>query len=325
MKSLTGNMALAAAALMALTIVRGAGRGAAEIRHHRHRRRHRRLLRGRRRGLPADEQEPRANRPALLGRIDRRLGVQRQRHQVRRTRFRPGAVRHAVQRRQGRRPVQGQGRSRPARGLLRASRAVHGAGAQGCRRDQVRRLQGQALQHRQSRLRHARLDGRTAQADGLDQGRLLARRRAQGRRAGHRALRQQDRRLLLRRRPSLGRHPGPDHRLRRQAHFAHRPRGRCAGQGASVLRQGDDPRRHVCQQSEPDGNLRRARHRRDLVEGARRSRSTLWSRRCSTISTSSRSCTLPSPISIRRTMVKNGLSAPLHPGAIKYFKEKGWM
>jgi TRAP transporter TAXI family solute receptor len=24
-------------------------------------------------------------------------------------------------------------------------------------------------------------------------------------------------------------------------------------------------------------------------------------------------------------MIKNGLSAPLHPGAIKYYKEKGWM
>jgi TRAP transporter TAXI family solute receptor len=24
-------------------------------------------------------------------------------------------------------------------------------------------------------------------------------------------------------------------------------------------------------------------------------------------------------------MVKNGLSAPLHPGALKYYKEKGWV
>ena len=24
-------------------------------------------------------------------------------------------------------------------------------------------------------------------------------------------------------------------------------------------------------------------------------------------------------------MIKNGLSAPLHPGAVKYYKEKGWM
>jgi uncharacterized protein len=26
-----------------------------------------------------------------------------------------------------------------------------------------------------------------------------------------------------------------------------------------------------------------------------------------------------------KDMIKNGLSAPLHPGAIKYYKEKGWM
>jgi hypothetical protein len=24
-------------------------------------------------------------------------------------------------------------------------------------------------------------------------------------------------------------------------------------------------------------------------------------------------------------MIKNGLSAPLHDGAVKYYKEKGWM
>jgi TRAP-type uncharacterized transport system substrate-binding protein len=24
-------------------------------------------------------------------------------------------------------------------------------------------------------------------------------------------------------------------------------------------------------------------------------------------------------------MMTNGLSAPLHPGAVKYYKEKGWM
>ncbi|HEX2892127.1 TAXI family TRAP transporter solute-binding subunit, partial [Vineibacter terrae] len=26
-----------------------------------------------------------------------------------------------------------------------------------------------------------------------------------------------------------------------------------------------------------------------------------------------------------KRMIKDGLSAPLHPGAIKYYKEKGWM
>jgi uncharacterized protein len=26
-----------------------------------------------------------------------------------------------------------------------------------------------------------------------------------------------------------------------------------------------------------------------------------------------------------QNMIKDGLSAPLHPGAVKYYKEKGWM
>ena len=26
-----------------------------------------------------------------------------------------------------------------------------------------------------------------------------------------------------------------------------------------------------------------------------------------------------------KTMITDGLSAPLHPGAVKYYKEKGWM
>ena len=73
-------------------------------------------------------------------------------------------------------------------------------------------------------------------ADGLEDHGLLARRRAQGRRAGHGAVRQQDRRLLLRRRSSVRRHPGSDDRVRRKADLAHRPGRRCAGQGASVLR-----------------------------------------------------------------------------------------
>ncbi len=27
----------------------------------------------------------------------------------------------------------------------------------------------------------------------------------------------------------------------------------------------------------------------------------------------------------KEEMIKDGLSAPLHPGAAKYYKEKGWM
>ncbi|MEI7431059.1 MAG: TAXI family TRAP transporter solute-binding subunit, partial [Betaproteobacteria bacterium] len=27
----------------------------------------------------------------------------------------------------------------------------------------------------------------------------------------------------------------------------------------------------------------------------------------------------------QKDMIKNGMTAPLHPGAVKYYKEKGWM
>ena len=70
---------------------------------------------------------------------------------------------------EGREVLQGRRRLRgPARGVLGASGAVHGAVAQGSERHQIRGLQGQALQRRQSGLRHARLDGRAADADGLE-------------------------------------------------------------------------------------------------------------------------------------------------------------
>ena len=64
-------------------------------------------------------------RHPLLGRIDRRLGLQRQHDQGRRARFRHGAVRRAVQfsERPGR--IQGQRVRRTARGVFRASGAVH--------------------------------------------------------------------------------------------------------------------------------------------------------------------------------------------------------
>ena len=28
---------------------------------------------------------------------------------------------------------------------------------------------------------------------------------------------------------------------------------------------------------------------------------------------------------VEEQMIKDGLSAPLHPGAVKYYKERGWM
>ena len=75
----------------------------------------------------------------------------------------------------------------------------------------------------------------------------------------------------------------------------------------------------------PTHDLRRAGDHGHLGQGTRTSRLRRWSRRCSRTSTSSRSCTRPSPISIRKQMIKDGLSAPLHPGAVRYYKEKGWL
>ena len=53
---------------------------------------------------------------------------------------------------------------RPARGVLGAPRALHRAGAQGSQRQELHRLQGQALQRRQPGLGHARVAGGTARA-----------------------------------------------------------------------------------------------------------------------------------------------------------------
>ncbi len=65
--------------------------------------------------------------------------------------------------------AKGQGQFKDARRIRRSARrvlgapgAVHRARAQGSQHQDVRRLQGQALQRRQPRLRHARLDGGAA-------------------------------------------------------------------------------------------------------------------------------------------------------------------
>ena len=244
---------------------------AAEVRHHRYRRRDRRLLRGRRRHLPARQQGPRQARPSLLRGVDRRLGIQRQHDQGRRARFRHDAVRRAVPGLQRHRPVQG-GRQRPARGVLRASGAIHGRCAQGSQHQAVHRFQGQALQCRQSGLGHALGDGRASRCREHEDLGLRARLRAEGGRARAGAVRQQDRRLLLRRGPPLGQHPGPDDCLRREARLAHRPRDRRTGEEVSVLRLCDDSRRDVREQSGADQDLRRAGDARELVEGFGRHR-----------------------------------------------------
>ncbi len=244
---------------------------AAEVHHRRHRRCDRGVLRRGRRHLPPGQQGPRQTRHSLLGRIDRRFGVQHQHHQGRRTRPRLRAERRAVQCRQRHGAVQGRWRlRRPARRVLGAPRAVHGAGAQGSRRQELRRLQGQALQRRQPRLGNARVAGGIAGGHGWQAERLFTRLGAQGRRTRAGAVRRQDRRLLLRRRPPEREHPGPDHLVRRPAGLDHRAGDRQAGGRQALLRQGHDPRRPVPEQPEPDPDLWRAGHPGRVEQGAGR-------------------------------------------------------
>ena len=74
-----------------------------------------------------------------------------------------------------------------------------------------------------------------------------------------------------------------------------------------------------------DDDLRRARDGRRFGEDARRNRLLRSSRPCSTTSTSSRSC-IPALANLTpQDMIKDGLSAPLHEGALRYYREKGWV
>ena len=106
---------------LAADAVAGRRRRRTEVHHHRHRRCDRRLLRRRRRDLPPDEQGPRQARHSLLGRIDRRLGVQHQHDPRRRTRLRRRPVGLAVPRLQRHQGVrQGRAVQGSARGVLAA-------------------------------------------------------------------------------------------------------------------------------------------------------------------------------------------------------------
>ena len=142
----------------------------------------------------------------------------------------------------------------------------------------LRRLQGQALQRRQPGLGHARVDGRAARRDGLEDGRLLARLGAEGRRARPGAVRRQDRRLLLRRRPPVSANiQDPDHVVRREAGVGHRPGGRQADRRQAVLREGHDSRRPVSRTTrDATDDLRRARDAWSPRRRRRPTRSTRW-------------------------------------------------
>ena len=137
-------------------VCRGARRGAgAEIHHHRHRRRDRRLLSDRRRDLPAGQQGPQGARHPLLRRDHRRLGLQRQ-HDPRRassTSASPSRTCSTTPTTAAREFAEPGTVREPALGVLGPSRAVHRGRACRCRHQDLRRPEGQAGQHRQSRAR----------------------------------------------------------------------------------------------------------------------------------------------------------------------------
>jgi TRAP-type uncharacterized transport system substrate-binding protein len=214
---------------------------------------------------------------------------------------------------------------RPARGVLGAPRALH----RGARKEaggKLRRLQGQALQRRQPRFSGTRASmEETAERDGLEAGRLLARLRAQGRRARRRTVRQQDRRLLLRRGPPQRQHPGPDHDLRRQAGAADRPGGRQAGADKPVLRQGQRSRA-ACTPATRTRHLPTACWPPSSPV-AKVPADTVYEVVKAVFENFDEFKKLHPALAHLdpKDMVKNGNSAPLHPGAVKYYKEKGWL
>ena len=148
---------------------------------------------------------------------------------------------------------------------------------------------------------------------------------AEGRRTRRSAVRQQDRRLLLRRGPPLGGDPGPDHHLWRQAGAADRPGGGQAGQAVPVLRPRQHPGRHVRRQPGPDARPTACWPR--FVTSTKVSDDAVYQLVKAVFDNFEDFKKLhPAFVNLDpKQMIKDGLSAPLHPGAVKYYKEKGWM
>jgi TRAP-type uncharacterized transport system substrate-binding protein len=138
------------------------------------------------------------------------------------------------------------------------------------------------------------------------------------------AVRQQDRRLLLRRGPSQRQHPGPDHHLRRQAGAADRPGGGQAGRQRALLRQGQHSRRPVRRPPNPTptyGVLA------TFVTSAKVPDATVYELVKAVFDNFEEFKKLHPAFGALdpKEMVKNGNSAPMHPGAVKFYKEKGWL
>jgi TRAP transporter TAXI family solute receptor len=211
------------------------------------------------------------------------------------------------------------------RGVLGASRAVHRGRAQGSEHPDLRRLQGQALQRRQPGLGHARRRWRSCSWRWA--GRWATSRSASELKAdehgpalcdgkidgffygvGHPSANIQDPTTSCGAKLVSLTGPGRRQARRREA----------------VLREGDDRRQPVSQQSEPDADLRRARDRRHVEQGAG---DTVYAvvkavfDNFNEFKGPASGARLPDA----REHGEGRPVAPLHEGALRYYKEKGWI
>ena len=117
----------------------------------------------------------------------------------------------------------------------------------------------------------------------------------------------------------------PTTSLRREAGLDHRPGGRQAGRREALLRQGHDPRRPVSRTTrDATDDLRRARHGGGVGKAPA---DTVYQVVKAVFDNFDEFKKLhPALANLKpEDMVKDGLSAPLHEGAARYYKEKGWI
>ena len=174
-------------------------------------------------------------------------------------------------------------------------------------------------------LRHARSMEELLAAMGWKMSDFALASELQGRRARPGAVRRQDRRLLLRRRPSVRQHPGSDHDLRREAGLAHRAR-----RSTSWSRRSRTTRRRRF----PAGLYPNNPKPTDtygvlatLVASSKVPADTVYEVVKAVFDNFDEFKKLhPALANLKpEDMIKNGLSAPLHEGAARYYKEKGWI
>ena len=152
-----------------------------------------------------------------------------------------------------------------------------------------------------------------------------ASRRSRDRRrpAGRRPLPRRDRRVPLCHRPPGTGDPGGDHRLRRRLV----PVGGPPSTSWSTRAPTSSPRRFPagCTAATPTGReLRGRRHPRHPRRPAERPHQTRWSDRYSRTSNAARPRAVLTALE-PEAMASDGLTAPLHPGAARYYRERGWL